>query len=95
MAAWIDRNGNEVFDTGFDYLGQNDGVLTNTFTTFSFTVPMTGTIGTTRLRIVSAQDAPALLPSGLITPCGAQNDNGENEEYNVTIAASYTAPVVA
>lgn len=56
---------------------------------------MTGVAGTTRLRIISALDAPAVLPSGLITPCGGQNDNGETEDYNVTLAASYTAPATA
>ncbi len=28
-------------------------------------------------------------------PCGTQNDNGETEDYNVTIAASYSAPAAA
>lgn len=51
-----------MFDTGFDYLGQNDSVTINSFTNFSFTVPMTGALGTIRLRIISAMDAPAILP---------------------------------
>ncbi len=56
---------------------------------------MTGVAGTTRLRIISTLDAPAVLPSGLIAPCGTQLANGETEDYNVTIAASYSAPAAA
>lgn len=84
--AWVDWNQDADFaDAGEEYdLGTAVNV-TNGITTLSplsITVPLTATLGTTRMRVATRYNAAP-------TACLASFD-GEVEDYNITVAAACT-----
>ncbi|MCB0696728.1 MAG: T9SS type A sorting domain-containing protein [Chitinophagaceae bacterium] len=92
IRVWLDYNGNKDFTDAGETIITKDFVAAGTFTD-SFTVPMTATLGTTRLRATAkmSSDAGHVVP----TPCDEPKDpidyHGEMEDYWVTIVAEGTA----
>lgn len=78
MAAWIDFNGNGLFETS-EKLGDVYDMGANPATaTFTFTVPANAQFGTTRLRVRESDQ------SATMDPCAGYSW-GETEDYNVAI----------
>ncbi|MCG3209108.1 MAG: hypothetical protein FOGNACKC_02727 [Anaerolineae bacterium] len=79
LNAWIDFNGNGVFDAG-EQVALNSLITAGTFITIPVSVPVTATQGITtfaRFRFSSQQD---------LQPTGLAND-GEIEDYAVPVVA--------
>ncbi len=79
--AWIDYNGNQTFDAT-ESIGSVGPVSPTLTTTFTFTVPATATIGSTRLRV--RQQESGTLP---LNPCGTFT-YGSQHDYTVVIGAA-------
>jgi len=84
VGVWIDYDQNGIFNTTNEWLTApppNAGA--NGQATITFTVPVTATVGTTRMRIRGGDDGAMTAAQS----CGASNSAfGEAEDYNVTIA---------
>lgn len=83
LSAWIDWNMNGVLEVS-EFLGSSVNVGgSNPAAGFTFTVPISGNLGLTRLRVRSSDTSPG-PPSN--TACGITNSTyGETEDYNITI----------
>jgi len=77
IAVWIDFNQNGVFDTD-EKLGTISIAPTPATGTISFTVPLTATAGTTRMRVRE------VWSNSNFDPCSTYS-YGETEDYNVNI----------
>jgi hypothetical protein len=95
--VWIDYNQNNIFEDSEKILGTNGNPITDASgsSIFQFiTIPITATVGNTRMRVRIAQDASLAANSYLIPPCNATTsgiqvlDNGETEDYTVNIINS-------
>jgi hypothetical protein len=87
--AWIDYNGNNVFDHPTEALGGSGGSSGNASThtvVFNFTVPSVTVPGTTRLRVIVSEGALATNPCA--TPTW-----GETEDYLVKLSVNYDASI--
>jgi hypothetical protein len=83
--AWIDYNGNQIFDHPTEALGGPNGSTGSSSThteTFNFTVPLITTVGTTRLRVIVSEGSQANNPCA--TPTW-----GETEDYNVDLRVQF------
>ncbi|MEI6488924.1 MAG: GEVED domain-containing protein, partial [Bacteroidota bacterium] len=85
FAIWIDYNQDGVFAAG-EMVWNSGTTGTGTFTG-SFTVPVTATVGTTKMRVRSNY---AALPTD---PCAVES-YGEGEDYGFTVLAP-AAPTIA
>jgi hypothetical protein len=85
---WIDYNQNGLFTDPGENVYTSVATSPGTHVeTGSFTVPVTATVGLTRMRIVNSYNT---VPSS-ISPCGTYN-YGETEDYLVNIAPVPTCP---
>lgn len=87
--AWIDYNGNNVFDHPAEALGGSNGSPGNASThvvTFNFTVPAVTVAGSTRLRVIVSEGSVAN------NPC-ANPYWGETEDYTVRLSLNYDASI--
>jgi PKD repeat protein len=75
--AWIDYNGDSTF-TANEKLGQVQTNTPNQTVTITFTVPLTASLGTKRLRVRSARNTNNMDPCQNYT-------RGETEDYTVNI----------
>lgn len=88
LAAWIDYNQNGDLAEAGEKLGEADNVGAMPATTsFTFTVPLTATNGTTRLRVRDV-DHPT---TNDMDPCAAQSTFGETEDFDITIVGGLDA----
>ncbi len=80
--AWIDYNGNEVFED--DEVIANASLAAGASTEVDFTVSVTALPGETRMRV------RCIYPSGLATPLDpcASDTYGETEDYTIIFPAS-------
>ncbi len=81
-AAWIDYNNNKDFSDADEKLGQFKTTAANQEFTFSFTVPVTASIATTRLRVRCIYSS---LSRVYADPC-VNYSYGEAEDYVISIS---------
>jgi hypothetical protein len=83
--VWIDYNQDGDFDDAGEFVAYNTVSAGASGTTnLSFTVPLTATLGQTRMRIRGGNDSQLSN-----TPCGASSSGfGETEDYLVNITAA-------
>jgi hypothetical protein len=79
VKAWADWNGNGVFEAT-EVLGQVYDIGSGATATFNFTVPGGATPGSTRIRVMEADQGTTDMQ-----PCAALSF-GETEDYCITIA---------
>ncbi len=81
VGAWIDFNQDGIFSPS-EFLATPVNAGASGTVNYTFTVPATATLGTTRMRIRGGDDAA--MTSAMA--CGASNSTfGEAEDYNVNI----------
>lgn len=80
LAAWIDWNGDGQFSAG-EFLGVSGNMQNGQTHSFTFTVPITATLGETRMRVRSVYFDESL---GANDAC-ASKEYGETEDYTITI----------
>lgn len=85
VAAWIDFNGDGVFDNATEKLGEATGLASYTTSAFTFTVPNDAITDTVRLRVRDAYGATGMIAC-------AEYDYSEIEDYNVQLLHA-VAPV--
>jgi GEVED domain/Pregnancy-associated plasma protein-A/Secretion system C-terminal sorting domain len=83
FSAWIDYNNNGNFETG-ELIVTDQAVAVNTDVPFTFSIPSTGVVLNTPLRLRVTADLSSGTTSA--TPCG-QIRAGQVEDYEVTITA--------
>ncbi|MBV1888086.1 MAG: choice-of-anchor D domain-containing protein, partial [Urechidicola sp.] len=86
--VWIDWNQNNLFDDGSYDLGTATNVTdgATTLSGLSITVPMTATLGTTRMRVTSKYNVdPTSCETGI---------DGEVEDYAIVVTANVPAPEI-
>jgi len=84
VAIWIDYNQNGDFtDLGENAYSSSTTTSGPHFETGSFTIPLTATLGNTRMRVICTESS---VPS---SPCGTYTW-GETEDYTVNIAPAPT-----
>ena len=88
LRVWIDYNQDGQLDDPGETVISADNQLPGTYTG-SFTVPMTATLGQTRLRATAKMTSNGghSLPSPCDIPQDQLGYHGEMEDYNVTIVA--------
>ncbi|MEI6866571.1 GEVED domain-containing protein [Flavicella sp.] len=89
LKIWIDFNNDGVFDTTSEeiYSFNHNEINTGHFTkNFSFTVPNTATIATSRMRVSIRQNITNA------NPCDLGYQKGEVEDYNINIIETNQAP---
>lgn len=101
LAAWIDFNGDHDFDDAGEKLGEtlwpgNDQPDAGDTRSYTFTVPSTALVGTTRLRVRLYEDDDYTFSGNNlpVLPCqfnGVDADWGETEDYTVGILSGSTA----
>jgi surface protein len=79
IAAWIDFNGDGDFDDAGELIGSYSGSPTTT-QSWTFNVPLTATLGTTRMRVMQQEGAS----SATIAPCNTYNW-GAVEDYKIKL----------
>lgn len=83
--VWIDYNQDGDFDDAGEFVANNTvNAGSNGVLNLTFTVPLTATLGQTRMRVRGGNDSPLTN-----TPCGTSSSNwGETEDYivNITVA---------
>lgn len=79
-AIWIDYNYDGIFSTA-EKIGEQVTSIANQTLTFTFTVPLGSWIGTTRMRVRCAYNAPGM------DPCLSYS-YGETEDYSIVIASA-------
>lgn len=91
--AWIDYDKNGVFDSSeYTDLGSNNG---NDTISYTITIPLTASLGTTRMRVrnisgnsLGASDAcftPTFAPRPIFNSVMSSGASGESEDYLITI----------
>ncbi|MBI2271545.1 MAG: T9SS type A sorting domain-containing protein [Bacteroidetes bacterium] len=91
IRVWIDYNQNSVLDDANETVisadEQTPGVFTKTFT-----VPLTATLGSTRLRATAKMGTGGghTIPTACDNPADPLGYHGEMEDYTVKIAAATT-----
>lgn len=91
IAAWIDFNNDGDFTDSGEQLGSFAGIPTTT-QTFTFTVPGTATLGTTRLRVM--QEEGWSVTASSIAPCNSFSW-GAVEDYSIVIDTTYSPTCLA
>jgi surface protein len=79
IAAWIDYNGDGDFDDAGELIGSYSGSPTTT-QSWTFNVPLTATLGTTRMRVMQQEGGT----SATIAPCNTYNW-GSVEDYKIVL----------
>ncbi|MGC4041174.1 MAG: GEVED domain-containing protein [Flavobacterium sp.] len=90
LGIWVDWNQNGVFTDAGENVYNSNGYTSagQTNATGTFTVPMTATLGTTRMRVIA--DYNNTSPS----PCvSSGSTRGEAEDYGFTVTASVTPTI--
>lgn len=88
ISVWVDFDQNGSFSE-VERVGASYDVLDAAVLTYNFTVPSNAVLGTTRMRVRSADQGTTSLPA-----CGAQSF-GETEDYVVTMAAGAANDAIA
>ncbi|MCR9101591.1 MAG: SprB repeat-containing protein, partial [bacterium] len=96
ISAWIDFNQNGTFDAGEKVIDDfEQGSFNNTSTgsqSFTFMVPADAVCGTTFARFIITSD-PNEGPTGDFCNSGNTSDDGEVEDYQVTILSGLEAEI--
>jgi hypothetical protein len=96
ISAWIDFNQNGTFDANEKVIDDfEQGAFNNTSTgaeSFTFTVPVDAVCGTTFARFIITSD-PNEGPTGDFCNSGNTSDDGEVEDYQVTILSGLEAEI--
>jgi hypothetical protein len=85
FSAWIDYNNNGTFETG-ELIVTNQAVTNGVDTPFTFSIPSTGVILNTGLRMRVIGD---ISVNSSTAPCGQRN-YGQVEDYQVTVLGDST-----
>ncbi len=90
--AWIDFNGDEVFDAATESIGASSGTPGSAPwdapVTFTFTVPCTATVGVTRMRVIQEEGG-----SNPLDPCGSFTW-GSSIDFSINVVAGISAPPI-
>ncbi len=94
IAAWGDWNKNGTFETSeFIGVSSNAGNSTTVSITNGIRIPENAVIGSTRIRLRSSNVSPG--PNVLASCGGTNSDDGETEDYIITIECQFTSAPTA